>query len=570
MRHPTQQPVPPVFRINLTKVPSELAEWPSEPSAAADAPAAAALPLLVEPFELEIRAGCVLMVAGPNGVGKSALLGEIARGIGHSDVVETFFGSRQIQFANEEVDQVGQGLKQFQLQINSNVTRFRHPWGEQHLKSVVRRVLNLELQTNSDIVRLAEQGAEIEKAKEGLTRPIFVLNEIFSISGLPIAFCLEDGMLKAKRGASSYGIDRLSDGERAALLVAGAVVIRPKGTYIVIDEPERHLNPAISGPFLSALIRARSDLGFILSTHDLQLLEWLQPDQVLHVRDSTLIQENPEQRRYDLSLISAPSEIPEELKIAVLGARKKLLLVEGTSTSEDQSLYRLCYPDWHVVAKGGWESVASGVKALSRSDEYHWLIVAGLIDADGRSAEEKDSLLEESVYALPSPTIENIFLNPFVISEMAASAADHFGGPSAEARIESAVEALRICLVDGMDEIIARRTAWEVNRRISGLKVSVREVREGADLAGPIDILGAKADIETELNEIVSEGISLSLLTKLPIKNSPIPTKISKSLGYHSFTEYKSAVLRQIEIGTAHGKNIKSWLKSAIPTVAEA
>ena len=48
-----------------------------------------------------------MIIVGPNGVGKSALLSEVARGIGRGDLVETFFGSRQIQFKDEEVDQVG-------------------------------------------------------------------------------------------------------------------------------------------------------------------------------------------------------------------------------------------------------------------------------------------------------------------------------------------------------------------------------------------------------------------------------------------------------------------------------
>lgn len=511
-----------------------------------------------------------MVIAGPNGVGKSALLSEIARGIGNgqSEIVETFFGSRQIQFQNEEVDQVGQNLKHFQLQLNSNVTRYRHPWGEQHLKSVVRRVLNQDSQTNSDMIDQMEKGATPQSVLGNKMRTIKAINAAFASARLPVQFCLEDGGLRARRGQATYNIDRLSDGERAALLVAGAVLIRPKDSFIVIDEPERHLNPAISGPLLSALVRVRPDLGFIFSTHDLNLLSWLQPQTIIHLRNSDLITENPEQRRYDYSVLTHTDDVPDALKFAILGTRKSLLLVEGTATSEDQALYGHLYPDWSIVANGSCEAVVSHVKAISKHRDYHWLRVAGLIDGDGRSSDETQMLAAENIYTLPVPTIENLFLHPIVLAQMTDGAHEWFGGPTGPERI-AAIEAALFNIIDrAKDDIIARRVVWMAQHVAAKNMVSVRDVRKGLATQVPaVDLITLRKQAETEFGHAVSAGPMISTLQVLPIKATAVPSHVVTSLGFKSFNDYKTAVLRQIETESPRGKVIKAALQSIAPQV---
>jgi ABC-type cobalamin/Fe3+-siderophores transport system ATPase subunit len=525
--------------------------------------------LEIEVDHIEVRLGQVLIVAGPNGVGKSALLSEIARGIGggHSDV-ETFFGSRQIQFQNEEVDQVGQNLKQFQSQLNSNVTRYRHPWGEQHLKSVVRRILNQESQTNSDVVDLIEAGSDPRSAMGDRVRTIKAINSTFASARLPVRFYLEEGTLRVRRGQATYNIDRLSDGERAALLVAGAVLIRPRSSFIVIDEPERHLNPAISGPLLSALVRVRTDLGFIFSTHDLNLMGWLQPGAVIHLRDSDLVIEQPEQRRYDYSLVSEAADIPEELRFAILGTRKRLLLVEGTSSSDDQALYGHLYPGWNIVAKGSCQSVISGVKALSEDKGYHWLKVAGIIDGDGRSQVQVEALAREAVHVLPVPTVENLFLSPTVLAQMADAAHELFTGPTG-AQLLAAVETMLVSAIDkAKDEIVARRIVWKAQRLASTHMISVKNVRSGVATEIPaIDLNPLRAEAEAELVAAIGTETTIASLQSLPIKETRITHDVVKTLGFRSFEAYKQAVLGQIESDTARGRIIRAALKQIVPQV---
>lgn len=526
------------------------------------------LPQPISLMQLTLQTGETIIVTGPNGVGKSALLAEIARGLFEKRIhVETFFGSRHIHFQSDEVDQVGQNLDQLQAQLNQSVTRFRNPWGEQHLKSVVRRVTNLQAQSAFDIIAAQQSGSKFDKAICDNPQVVATINGVFAAARLPIQIILAGGILRAQRGTAQFGIERLSDGERAALLIVGAVLIQPLDSFIIVDEPERHLNPAISGALLAALIRTRRDLGFIFATHDLELIEWLKVDQIIHLRDSFVIKTDPEERRFDLTLLSGEEDVPEELRFAILGSRRLLLLVEGAATSEDKALYGHIYPGWNVVARGGWETVSTGVRALGRNQHYHWLQSAGIIDRDGRDAQECESLAADQIFCLPVPTIENLFLHATVLEQMAAGIHELKGGPTAAGRLDALTQELQRVLPTLRDEIIARRLVWEGNRLLSERKLSVKAVRAGQIEIAAIDLAPIRQRLEAEFASAIADDNTIEMLTKIPVKNSQVPEKVATALGFDSFRDFVNAVLHQIEIESVFGKAILASLKDTMPKI---
>lgn len=299
-----------------------------------------AVPTPTGTISVPVQQGKVVMIAGPNGTGKSSLLHAVARSAGSPRDVEVFSGHRQIHFNSDDIDTVGQSLDQFPMQLFQNLphhNRFRSAWGEQHLKSVIKRVLNRQVQDNHEIINLArETGRSIDDITAERPQALTLLNSVLETAGLPVRIVLAEGGLRAQRGEVTYGVDQLSDGERAALLLAGAVLVRPNQTTIAIDEPERHLHPSIAGPLIAATVRARPDLAFILATHDLGLVEVLEPSVLVHVLDS-FVQPGTappgyETRVYSLSITTGGEGISEELRRAILGSRRSLLLVEGDVT----------------------------------------------------------------------------------------------------------------------------------------------------------------------------------------------------------------------------------------------
>lgn len=69
-------------------------------------------------------------------------------------------------------------------------------------------------------------------------------------------------------GPVEYTGNQMSDGEKAALFVAGRVFSAEPGT-LVVDEPETHFHSLLAVRLWNALEDARADVRFVYITHDL-------------------------------------------------------------------------------------------------------------------------------------------------------------------------------------------------------------------------------------------------------------------------------------------------------------
>ena len=107
------------------------------------------------------------------------------------------------------------------------------------------------------------------------------------------------------------------------------------GTVLLIDEPERHLHRSIIEPFLSALFAQRSDCPFVVSTHDVALPISNPEASVIMVR--SCVWNGSQASGWDANLLKQDTDLPEDLKRAILGSRRKILFVEGEAQSLDRN-----------------------------------------------------------------------------------------------------------------------------------------------------------------------------------------------------------------------------------------
>ena len=71
----------------------------------------------------------------------------------------------------------------------------------------------------------------------------------------------------------------------------------------------------------------------------------------------------------------------------ILGSRKPILFVEGTSSSLDMALYRACYPEWTIIPRESCSAVihaVSSMKKLLNDMPLLRLQCAGIVDKDGK------------------------------------------------------------------------------------------------------------------------------------------------------------------------------------------
>ncbi len=260
---------------------------------------------------------------------------------------------------------------------------------------------------------IAEHVADnkIKRAKKAAkaASPFARLNDLLALGTLQVSLHNPDDVeIVARIGSGkTFGIERMSDGERNAVIMAATVLTVEAGTTLLIDEPERHLHRAIIAPFLSALFEQRSDCAFIVSTHEL-FLPLENPDaNVLTTRSCTWAGDTADS--WDLELLDESARLPEELKLAVLGARSRVLFVEGTSTSLDLPLYATLFPEVSVSPQGTCVHVERAVRGLRATPDRHHVEAFGIVDRDDLDDEEVGRLAEASVFALNARSVESLY-----------------------------------------------------------------------------------------------------------------------------------------------------------------
>ncbi|GJD22743.1 hypothetical protein RIVM261_076990 [Rivularia sp. IAM M-261] len=260
-----------------------------------------------------------------------------------------------------------------------------------------------------------DEVAHANASRKSLARPTTIAENIFNIwncvfTGLEINFG-EDGKIKVTNTSTSkkYDIENLSAGERSALYMIAKCLTASENKFIIVDESEQHLNPALLNKLWDEIESNRPDCTFIYISHDIEAIKSRTDCTLFWIKNFTY------PSTWELEEINVEG-IPKEVILQIIGSKTdKILFCEGT-LNKDVRLYERAYPDFKVIPVGSCQNVIDYTKALnhpSRQD-YHKEYF-GLIDRDFRSKAELDALLTHKIFALPVAEIENIFFREEVI-----------------------------------------------------------------------------------------------------------------------------------------------------------
>ena len=375
-----------------------------------------------------------LFVLGANGKGKSALLTML--GLHHHQLAQkvaahrqTWFNSGRLNLTSEAYQQNAQHIKNADRQTASRYKgNYVSTRPDRALFSLLRETRRIEHEVTTRL-----KTGSVDSAHQYLRDnpdPIDVINGLFRNTSMDVKIELdpqEPDALVARRIATNqtYGIEQLSDGERSALLLASEVLTAPKGTLLLLDEPERHLHRSIISPLLSGLFAQRSDCNFVISTHDLLLPHDCGPTPVLVLRSCTFTGDNP--ATWDADLLTAEAGIDDELKAAIWGSRRTILCVEGTHTSRDKPLYEALFPNVTIRPTGNCNEVIRFVREAAAAESLHWLNVYGLIDGDRRTDTERDTYRCEQIYTLSKYAVESLYYDTKIQRAVAEPRAQQLG-----------------------------------------------------------------------------------------------------------------------------------------------
>ena len=526
-----------------------------------------------EPIQLTVNNGDQLFIVGANGSGKSSLMQRLTVDAGDKKIKwiaahrQTWFDSGNIDFTPAARQEYNRDTPRYNALPEA---RWRDLRAIPNLNAVLFDLVAKENTINESIVHHVrnEDASQAYELSTKLPSLICQINELLNHGGLTVTLekNSNQNLLARHPQEEPFSIAEMSDAERSAVIIAAHVITAEPGTVFLIDEPERHLHRSIIQPFLSALFALRSgDCAFIIATHEMALPVASPKARVFMLRSCQW--SGSECIAWDAEILEPNSELPPELKLAILGSRKRILFVEGQPGSLDFSLYKALFPTLSVNPMGSCEEVQKAVLGLRGSQKIHHMEAFGLIDRDNRADKDIEKLAEKGIFALKVYSVEALYYCSDAIDAVAHRQAGSLG-INANELIESAKQQVIEELKD--QQRAERMAARRCERQIQELALSNipnwKSIRANAAqrICVPIDPQVYLEELDY-FNELVKEAEIDQLIARYPLRDSRVFEIIARTLECQKQENYQRMVLVQIE----NDRQLACKLKSRIDAPPE-
>jgi ABC-type cobalamin/Fe3+-siderophores transport system ATPase subunit len=503
-----------------------------------------------DPINVGVKAGRPVFILGRNGTGKSALVNNLATQWQGQCIYMP--GSRPSYFDNESLSMTPASRRDYASNLayyNSPDSRWKSVSGTIKNEKAIHDLQVAETQYKLDAAnQIKAEGAESSAIARLLTddSPLDIVNSILSQANLAVQLEVAGGELRASQAGVRYSYARMSDGERSALIFSAEVVAAPSGTIFLIDEPELHLHPSIVIALIKALILTRPDCGFVVCTHELGLPIAVQGGEIVLVRSCAW--HGGTISSWEVTVIDDPKQIPEWLWVDVIGARHKILFIEGDDkASLDQPLYSLLFPAVSVRPLASCRDVMRAVEGLRAVEGVHRTSAFGLIDHDGMSDDQMRKFEAGGIYPLPIYSVESLIYSLEAQHAVALLQSEVLGLAHEvllDDALRTAIDSLKI---EGKKEHLASRLAERHMRDKILSMIPTRQALMNPD-SGDVGVT-FKSPYPDELGRLTSlvEANDLQgIVCRYPVRESGVLNGIAKGLRFNSRDDYERAVLRRV------------------------
>ena len=518
-----------------------------------------------EPLPISLQPGDHLFIVGPNGSGKSALIQHLVTGHQGRNI-RRISAHRQTWLDSGSLNLTPLGRRQFEEQSTDRERNYEARWKDYNSQQKQSAVLfdlvakeNTRARSIANLVD-AKQPDEATKLAAKSTSAFVQINDLLALGTLLIALENskdEEILAKHRNFSDSYSIAHMSDGERNAAIIGAHVLTVEAGTVLLIDEPERHLHRSIIVPFLAALFAKREDCTFIVSTHELALPAANPAAGVLMVRSCEWAKDRA--RAWDIDLLKPNAQLPEELRLAILGARRKVLFFEGTPTSLDLPIYNALFPDISVAAIGTSTDVQRAVEGMRGSQDLHHVEAYGLIDSDGRSQEMVDTFSERGLFALDVYSVESLYYCSDSLDAVARWQAQSLGRDPDAMRDSALHAAFKALHENGLAERMAARRCEHLVRDQIALQLPDWEtIRDQALSAFQISLKSPFQDEVARFRVLLEAKAFDQLVARYPLRDSRVFSEVARALKFSKRELYEQTLIARIQSDTLLAEKLRN------------
>lgn len=250
------------------------------------------------------------------------------------------------------------------------------------------------------------------------------------------------------------------------------------------------------------------------------------------------------------------SDLPNELLLNLLGNRKKVIFVEGSSGSYDTQLYKEIYKNHYIVPCGSCHNVILWTRAMRSNSCLHHIEAFGIIDRDYRTDGELEIYSRDNVFSLQVAEVENLF----VVEEVLAIIEDYM-------IVQGAVEKIK-------KYIINERFSGQKNRQIVNSFFSEYKYKMGCaiKIAGDEEKTSSliesidKDAIKNAVQELFDNCVTYADILRI-FNEKSLVTSVGQYFGLGN-KQYASFVLGILKKENMREKTIKAlspYLPSEIP-----
>ena len=526
-----------------------------------------------ESIAVLVELGQPLFIVGSNGSGKSALLqhlasehypGSILRVLAHR---QTWMDDSAIALTPSSRQREDDQIRNWDHEPQ---TRWTDGYGHVRLYVALFDLIAEENRRARAITKRVdgEDLPDAARLSKQQSAPLDRLNRLLIAGKMHVQITnSENEVLLALRDDTPepYGIAEMSDGERAAMLLAAQVLVAKPDQTLLIDEPERHLHRAIAVPLLAALVKERPDCRWVISTHELSLPAAFPASQSLLLRGAKWEYRKSVSWAYDI--LEPGDALPEDLRRDILGARKSIVFVEGAVNGIDQQLYEAIIEDADVsvIPKGGAEEVCRAVIGVNSTGNLHNVRALGLVDGDCQSDGEVNALLRQNIFVLKAWSIESLLYGEEVRQAVAMSHAGTIGVDLAD-KMRSAL--LKVFADPKTQEYLINERVHRIV--VNALREKMPSAKELVELPdGQICVPIQRSDEIADFKRLLDDEDLEQLVSRYPMKKTQALGAVCKALSWEGGHQYKQAVIEQVRTNSSLRERLQERLGGLIAAITE-
>lgn len=389
------------------------------------------------------------IIVGGNGSGKSSLASYFKESDADGIIVIPaqkilfYIENPKVSSANEK------DIREIQKK-NFNDKSYKKDYDVSDKVSQLSKVFSYHI--SAIINELAKAGADkLVKNKDSETKYIKLL-EIWRkfYSDIEFRYDMNKRKLVPEKNGKEYDLNSMSEGEKVTLFYILITLFAPRDAYIIVDEPETFLNHSMYNRLWYLLEEYRKDCRFIYISHHLEFIS---------SRNAHIIywcKEYDGNKNWKIKEISGElGDIPKELVIELLGARKNILFCEGNRESLDYKVYTLLFEnDVILIPVEGHRDVINYTKSYNKSSLLEGKAY-GIIDRDFHSEETLNYYKKDKIYHLEFNEIEMFLLTEEILESVLKG---NYLPPKSSEKIQK--------FKDKVIEVVKERKNYIVNKSI--------------------------------------------------------------------------------------------------------